>query len=645
MKKLKHLMPLKHKKFLFAVALLLVIVVAVVILTQPKEDTSEDILWREYKVSYGDITASLDGGGTLEATGVHHSFDVDLKVEQLLVEVGQEVKTGDVLVKYSVDALKEKITELNDSLQKAQRTLEDAQNNKRKAQLENELASNGTQQDTQSAYESGKRELENAIRTAAQKIKQLEEKIEKLKQDLKNAKASSDGSTDSDELKRMKEELEKLQAELAKLKANSSANGNDGQIASLEQQRSSLNTQLKEINAKINAIQNNVNSLNSLKQQLSDVQAELASVRDQIAALPEGDEGLAALQTQEGELVIRETELQNTINDFQDESGTLAELKKQKTDLENQISSINVQISSLEDAVYDAAAIQKKQTQIDEVQKKINALSSKEEKIATLTEQIQQAQTDLEAARFDLETQQIALKTLNDNHNSQTEQDRENQTTQGQINALANAALDNAIKNAQAEVEKLRSKIAEANEIQNTPELTAKADGVVTELKYTEGDDVPGGKSIVTIGDSGEKLVVIQIAQEDIGTVEVGQVVEMQFLSNPDETLTGKVSSKSLVSSEGGDGVNYKVTILFDEEQPELLQGMTCSVKFILKRVEDVLTLSNKAITLRDGKQFVTVLMPDGSHEEREIQTGFSDGRISEIASGLADGDTVLVAG
>lgn len=102
---------------------------------------------------------------------------------------------------------------------------------------------------------------------------------------------------------------------------------------------------------------------------------------------------------------------------------------------------------------------------------------------------------------------------------------------------------------------------------------------------------------------------------------------------------------KSLLPSDGGDGVSYEVIICLDKDDPELLEGMTCSVKFILKKVENVLTLANKAILLRDGKQYATVKLPNGSHEEREIKTGFSDGRISEITEGLSDGDIVVVAG
>lgn len=636
---------LKNKKRLFTAVGVLVIITAIVILTRPKADSEEEIIWREYPVTYNDITASLDGGGTLETINIHHSFDIDLKIEQILVEVGQEVKAGDVLVKYSMDALKEKITELNVSLQKAQRALEDAKNNKQKAQLENRLNANDTLQDTQTTYESSKQEQENAIHTTEQQIKQLQDKITKLKVDLENATTSSDGSTDTSKLKALKDELAVLQDELKEMESNSLSNGSNEQIASLKQQQSSLETQLNEINNQIKTMTNNTDNLNAFKQQLAAVQEELLTVREQITALPEGDQTVTDLQAKESELIAKEGTLQMSIDTFLNDSGKLEELMRQKSDLENQIASIQEQIGSLEDAAHNDTVIKKKQAQIDRIQKEITALSSKEERIASLNEQIQQAQSELEAAQFELKAKQSALNTLSDHHEEQTDRNKETKTIKEKINTLTNVSLDNAIENAQADVANIQKELEKANEIMTTSELTAHADGIVTELKYAEGDDVPGRKSIVTVGSNSDKCVVIQVSQEDIGGVEIGQAVEMQFLSAPDETLKGHVQEKSLVPSEGGDGITYKVTIAFEEEQPELLLGMTCSVKFILKRVEHVLTLSNKAIKLENGKQIVTVLLPDGTHEEREIQTGFSDGRVSEITNGLSDGETVVTAG
>ena len=262
-----------------------------------------------------------------------------------------------------------------------------------------------------------------------------------------------------------------------------------------------------------------------------------------------------------------------------------------------------------------------------------------------MKEQIRQTQESLETAQYDLETQRLSLETLNNNYERESQQQQENQKTQNQLDALTTAGLNSAIQSAQAEVDRLREELAQAKALLDIPALTAKVDGIVTRVDYTEGENVPAGRSIVTIGDSGEKCVVTQISQTDISSVEVGQTVEMQFLADPDVTRTGRVSEKSLLPTEGGDGVSYKVTITFDEEQTDLMEGMTCSVKFILKRVENVLTLANKVITIQDGRQMVTVQLADGSREEREIKTGFSDGRVTEIVSGLSEGETVVVAG
>lgn len=328
-----------------------------------------------------------------------------------------------------------------------------------------------------------------------------------------------------------------------------------------------------------------------------------------------------------------------------DQGDELAGLQSQKNNLESQISGIDNQINALENASANANTIQQKQNQINEVQEQMNVLSSKEDRIASLNEQLRQTQEELESVLFDLETQRIALTNLNDDYALQASQDKDNQATQRKIDNLTMESLNNAIEQAQAEVNRIENELANVCTFLDTPVLTAKSDGVITEITYSAGDEVPGGKSIITIGDSGEKLIIVQVSQEDIGSVEVGQMVEMQFLANPDETLKGHVLEKSLTPSQSSDGVNYQVKIAFEAPQPELLQGMTCSVKFILKRVDNVLTLANKAITLRDGKQFVIVLLPDGSHEEREIRTGFSDGRVSEILDGLSDGDIVVIAG
>lgn len=636
----------RHKKVLAAsMAGILLLTAAAGIALRSKGSGDEDIIWREYPVERGDITASLSSGGVLNATGVHHSFDADLTVERVLVEAGQEVKAGDVLATYSKEKLQEQIDELAGSLETAKQALQEAKNNKTQNALQKELENNQSGQTAQETYEKQKRELENNIRQQERSIEQLQTKLAAYEQELREAEDSQDGSVDSAAVQRLKETLTKLQRELEQLEDRNTQNSSKEQIDAVVRQRAALYNQLNAVNGQINGITANVNRLNQLKQQLTEAGQQLEAVKTKIEGLEPENTQLSELQAEQERLETKIAELQSEINGIPDESAQLSGLVSQRSDLQQQIADLNGQISNLEAAAALAAAIKAKQEQIADLQDQISALSAKEEKLAALREQIRQTQESLETAQYDLETQRLSLETLNSDYEQESQRQQENQNTQNQLDALTAAGLNSAVQNAQAEVDRLREELAQANALLDIPALTAKVDGIVTRVDYTEGENVPAGRSIVTIGDSGEKCVVTQISQTDIGSVEVGQTVEMQFLADPDVTRTGRVAEKSLIPTEGGDGVSYKVTITFDEEQTELMEGMTCSVKFILKRVENVLTLANKVITIQDGRQMVTVQLPDGSREEREIKTGFSDGRVTEIISGLSEGETVVVAG
>lgn len=212
---------LKNKRIAFtAVGGAVLLALAAGIALRPRETAEDDIIWREYPVERGSITASLSGGGTLNATGLRHGFDTDLTVEQIFVELGQEVKAGDTLATYSKEKLQDKIDELTDSLEKAQRALTDARNNKLRSTLQKELNNDKTRQSAKDTYEKQKRELENNLLLQERKIGQLQEQLAAQEQDLRSAEDSEDGSVDSAEVQRLKEELEKFQDELSKLENN-----------------------------------------------------------------------------------------------------------------------------------------------------------------------------------------------------------------------------------------------------------------------------------------------------------------------------------------------------------------------------------------------------------------------------------------
>ncbi len=192
---------------------------------------------------------------------------------------------------------------------------------------------------------------------------------------------------------------------------------------------------------------------------------------------------------------------------------------------------------------------------------------------------------------------------------------------------------------------KAGDKIAKAvgNEL-NDPYLYAKLDGIVISVPSVEGETTAEKPIVAQIGDPEKIGAQIKLSQSDIGEVEIGQLVQFTLSAYPTQTLEGKITQIQLAPT-NANPLEYTVYASIEADDLLLLEGMTFSAELIQKQVKDVLCLSNKAIQLKEGKQIVFLMDEEGNLFEQEIQTGFSDGRYSEILSGLSEGDIVYVEG
>lgn len=175
--------------------------------------------------------------------------------------------------------------------------------------------------------------------------------------------------------------------------------------------------------------------------------------------------------------------------------------------------------------------------------------------------------------------------------------------------------------------------------------LYAKSSGIVSDVGYKIGDDTTTDTPVVTIAESGDAFVEITVTQDNILEIEKDQKVYLWVSAHQGVKLSGTVDFVSLTPEFANGAVSYKVIVKLDPSEYELLDGMTVSSQFILKEKRDILTLSNKAIILKEDKQFVRIKNEEGIITEKEIETGFSDGKKSEIVSGLSEGDVVIVGG
>jgi len=165
----------------------------------------------------------------------------------------------------------------------------------------------------------------------------------------------------------------------------------------------------------------------------------------------------------------------------------------------------------------------------------------------------------------------------------------------------------------------------------------------VTAVNYEAGDELEETGAMVTYTEEDKFTVSMDISEEDITSVAVGDKVTLEFSAYEDETWDGQVSAiTTSVSDNHSTTISYPVTIDILGDTTTLYGGMTADVTFVTDSVSDVLYVSEQAIVYEDDKSYVYI-RSGNDYEKKEITTGFSNGSVTEVTEGLSEGDTVYI--
>ncbi|MEG2291253.1 MAG: efflux RND transporter periplasmic adaptor subunit [Clostridium sp.] len=317
------------------------------------------------------------------------------------------------------------------------------------------------------------------------------------------------------------------------------------------------------------------------------------------------------------------TDSENQYETEKNQAITLA--NKLKNDLERINREIESVVKKLEELSVDSVA---NKLQIDELNQKQTVLNTEKNN----------TESQLNDSNINLQNIEVARE-------KKLEQEKSNRAVDNEINNSALRDADNAIKLAEIEVDRINNEIGKLKTIQESSILYAKNDGVISTVGYTANAVTTLDKPVIEIGNSNKILAKVSVGENDIIKIKQGQDVNLEISAFQDEKFTGKVKEVNLKPSQQGTANVYEVTVEVDSNEKQLVDGMTLNANFILKGVKDVVMISNKAIILKDGKEVVQIRNVDGTLKDVEIETGFSDGKNSEIISGLIPSDVAVIGG
>lgn len=209
-------------------------------------------------------------------------------------------------------------------------------------------------------------------------------------------------------------------------------------------------------------------------------------------------------------------------------------------------------------------------------------------------------------------------------------------TIDGLETQLASGGLYQAqLNQSKASISLLESKIQEAY-------LRSPASGQITKIEKNRGETVQSAETVISFLPSAPFKVEVDIYEEDVVNVKVGNPVKINIVAFPDETLEGSVVSID-PSEKLIDGVvYYEVNIDFKDVEEGTKIGMTADIVIETNRKENVLIVSRSAVKKIEGKRIVQVIKGDKA-EEREIKVGLEGSDFVEVISGLEEGEEVVI--
>lgn len=286
-------------------------------------------------------------------------------------------------------------------------------------------------------------------------------------------------------------------------------------------------------------------------------------------------------------------------------------------------------------------------------------------------------QNDLDTARAmlntykaQLESRRIALKIAQTRYNRELKLKKSDSTSRANLEDA-----ENTLAEAKARVTEMESQILQQTIAVNTAEtnlgytkIVAPLDGILVSVPVKEGQTVNANQTtptIAQIADLTDMEIKIEVSEGDIPFIKEGMNVSYTLLSAPDSVYHTKItsidpgdtvlsnasstsanlnsSSSSSSSASSSSAVYYYAKARVPNPDGLLRLGMTTQNVIDIAQANDVLMLPSLVIqTDKNGGKFVRVLSKNGVVETRAVDTGLTNNVLTEIRSGLKEGESVI---
>lgn len=267
---------------------------------------------------------------------------------------------------------------------------------------------------------------------------------------------------------------------------------------------------------------------------------------------------------------------------------------------------------------------------------------------------IEASQSQLKVTEQQLNSAQVSLKKLKTNlDDANRNYDRQKTIYEkGGISKADFEAVEKTFNNAQADYEagNVSIQTAEANiEMQkvnignlqdnlNNTMIKAPISGVISDKTVNIGQMASQGTALAKVNNISSVYATIQIPQDKINNVKVGQVATVT-LEGIDKSYNGTVQNIDLSADTTSRVFNCKIKI--DNSDKTLHPGVFAKVDLFNDKKTEIITVPINSLVGSEG-DYSVFINDNGIAKKQKVTIGETDANNVQITSGIKDGDQII---
>ncbi len=298
-------------------------------------------------------------------------------------------------------------------------------------------------------------------------------------------------------------------------------------------------------------------------------------------------------------------------------------------------------IEGVEDASEDYVT-----NRVDAAQAFQSAKASYEQFFSQFDESNQQIQDKIDEV-YEIEADIVYNQQLLEKELLAAQQDLKTSTVSGEIadvkyqNSLT--SYENALSKAQRELDEASEKLAAFDEFVGDGTVCVEGSGIITEIGYEKGEYLMNAGTLVSFAKPDEMTVSVDVSQEDVVTLKVGDAVELSVSAYEGEPYHGVIKSiTTTATSRSSATISYPIVVSIQGDTSLLYSGMTVDVTFVTEEAENINYVLRKAVVEENGKS--QLYMKSGeTYVLTPVTTGFNNGEYIEVRDGMNEGDRYYI--